>query len=429
MSKFQLILTGLFIAFIIMGVLVFAFTSGKGVTPSNITVWGTVPQEVFTSVLGRSPLAKDKTVVISYVEKTNEAFNKDFIEALASGEGPDVVFLSQDQILKNKGKLYTIPYSTITARDYKDTFIQESELFMNDKGVVALPVYVDPMVLYWNRDVFNNAGIAQPPAFWDQFYTLSQQLTVKDGALNISKATIALGGYKNVTNAKDIIATLIMQAGNPIIANISNTPRSTLPDYFDQPVAPAVSALTFYTEFSNPAKQFYSWNPSLPDSINEFISGDLATYIGFASELYPLRAKNPNLNFDVTALPQTRNTGTKLTFGRIQGAAIVKTSRHIAGAYTVVSGLTATDTMTDFASTLHLSPTRRALLVKTPSNPYQSVFNQSALYANGWRDPDTLVTDQIFERIVSTITSGQVRIERAINSAHYELQDLISKMK
>ncbi len=427
MSKFQLILTGVFGAFIVIGVLVFSFARTNSKVVSNIVVWGTIPQEVFDSVLYQSAIGKDKTLSIRYVAKNEATFDTEFIEALASGTGPDAVMLPQEGILKNRTKLFTVPYASYPERNFKDTFIQEAELFLTPGGVLAVPVFVDPLVMYWNRDTFNNASLPKPPAFWDEFYDLSQKLTTKDGALNITKATVAFGGWKNVSNAKAIISALLMQAGSPIVGLSGTQAVASLTQQSDALVSPANAALTFYSEFSNPAKPFYSWNPSLPNSQAMFVSGDLATYMGFASEINSLRLKNPNLNFDVSTFPQSRGSANKITFGRMEAFAIVKTSKNVPAAYSAITGLASSDSVAGFQSALRVPPARRDLLSQVPNDPYSAISFNSALWARGWLDLNQKGTDGIFQKLIESITSGRLRLEVAVAAAQNELQNLLQQ--
>lgn len=427
MSKFQLILTGVFGAFIVIGVLVFSFARTNSKLVSNIVVWGTIPQEVFDSVLYQSAIGKDKTLSIRYVAKNEATFDTEFIEALASGTGPDAVMLPQEGILKNRSKLFTIPYASYPERNFKDSFIEEAELFLTPGGVLAVPLFVDPLVMYWNRDMFNNASLPKPPAFWDEFYDLSGKLTTKDGALNITKATVAFGGWKNVSNAKAIMSALLMQAGSPVVSLSGTQAVASLTQQSDALVTPANAALTFYSEFSNPAKPFYSWNPSLPNSQSMFISGDLATYMGFASEINSLRLKNPNLNFDVSALPQSRGSANKITFGRMEAFAIVKTSKNIPATYSAIIGLVSSDSALGFHNALKVPPARRDLLSQVPNDPYASIFYNSALWARGWLDLNQKGTDGIFQKLIESITSGRLRLEVAIAAAQGELQNLLQQ--
>lgn len=427
MSKFQLILTGVFAAFIIIGVMAFSLYRGSSKTVSNIVVWGTMPALAFNDVYSQSALSKDLTVSLNYVEKDPATFDAEFINALANGNGPDVVLLPHEEILQNRDKLFPIPFATLSQRNFDSIFAQEADLFVTPQGIVALPLTIDPLVLYWNRDTFNSASIANPPSYWDQLYALSQTLTAKDGAFNITKATVPLGEFNNVDNAKEIISTLLLQAGTPIVTVNGTFWQSALTNTENQTVTPAISALTFYTGFSDPSKPFYSWNRSLPDSGDIFVSGDLALYPGFASELKPLRLKNPNLNFAVAMIPQSRGGGAKITYGRMESLAVVKNSKNIAGAYAAIVSLAGAPTDALFANELGVAPARRDLLALLPADPDQSLFYSSALQAQGWLDPNAMQTSTIFGTMINSITGGTEHLETALNEANLKLQALLNQ--
>ena len=71
-----------------------------------------------------------------------------------------------------------------------------------------------------------------------------------------------------------------------------------------------------------------------------FAAGDLAFYFGFASEISKIRDKNPNLNFDVTFFPQPKGASVAVTFGRMQGLAVLKSSQNSGAAFQVISAMT-----------------------------------------------------------------------------------------
>jgi ABC-type glycerol-3-phosphate transport system substrate-binding protein len=158
-----------------------------------------------------------------------------------------------------------------TARQFKDTFIEGSEVYMAPEGVLGMPISVDPLVMYWNRQLFQDAQITEPPKYWDEFYKLASVLSKKDGALNISKSAVAFGEFGNIAHAKEIILNLAMQAGTPITVWKDNKVESVFDHQNGKPTIPAEAAVNFYTEFSNPAKPSYSWNRSLVNSTNYFL--------------------------------------------------------------------------------------------------------------------------------------------------------------
>ena len=426
MSKFQLVLTGIFGILILIGVFVFAFARPNSTPQVPVLVWGSLSESEFASVLSNLPLAKDRTVSVQYVQKRDSEFDRDFVEALAAGVGPDVVMLPQDSIVTHEKKLFVVPYDSYSERLFKDVYIEEGELLLTRTGILGFPFLIDPLVMYYNRDVLTANAIAKPPLFWDQFFELSKQLTQKDGALNVSRATVSLGEFQNVTNSKEIIATLMMQAGNTLfVRNNDGTYSSTIAGGFGQPVPPAISAINFYTEFSNPLKTSYSWNRSLPDSQLMFTSGDLVFYFGFASELQTLKQKNPNLNFDVTTLPQVRSTDNRATFGRMKALAITKNSKNPNAAFTVIAGLSSVEGIKRFAEISGLPPVRRDLLSQNPNDPNMAVFYRSALWTKAWLDPNRVASANIFRTMIESVTGGRARPTEAVDTADQSLGSLI----
>lgn len=428
MSRFQIILTGIFAFFIIAGVFVFATSGRSGEERANLLVWGSVPQSIFESVISKLPIAKDKSVSITYMYKKDEDFDSDFIEALASGVGPDVVVIAQDSMLKHRKKLMLIPFESYSERQFKDTFVEEGEIFIEPGGFIAFPFLIDPLVMYWNRDIFSGASLSQPPKYWDEFYNLSKDLTRKDGSLNITRATIALGEYGNVQNAKEILSTLIFQAGNPdIVKRVGDGYDATLENSYNQQISPSQSAINFYTEFSNPTKSHYSWNRSLPNSQTMFLSGDLAAYFGFSSEAKAIRLKNPNLNFDVAPMPQTRTSNKVITFGKIQGLAVTRTTKSLPASFKLISAISTAQAAQEFSNATGLPPVRRDLLAKGSTDGFQTLFFKSAIWSHGWLDPERAKTDKIFQEMIESITGGRARTEQAVARAQAEITKLLKQ--
>ncbi|MSR87562.1 MAG: extracellular solute-binding protein [Candidatus Zambryskibacteria bacterium] len=427
MSKFQLILLTVFGFFIIVAVMVFAIYRGAGSVQATVTVWGSIANNDFDTFLNNAGFSQDKTLTISYVEKSVESLEADFTEALAAGSGPDIIILSQDKFWKNKNKLIAIPYSSLGEKDFKDTFVQAGEVFLTAEGIYALPISIDPMVLYYNRDLLSTAGIAKPLSFWDEIYKQTLNLSKRDAAGNLIKSAVAMGETKNIDHFKDILSLLFLQAGTPITAIVGSELRSTLTDNFNLPINPAGSALDFYAEFANPTKTYHSWNRTMPEAQTRFTSGDLAYYLGFASEVTALRGKSPTLNFSVASVPQSRVAGRAITFAHIEGMAISRGSKNPTAAFLAVSKIILPENASLLSQILGLPPVRRDLLGVRPTDSIFPVFYDAALQSKVWLDPDDEGTDQIFRDMIDTITSGRARTSEIVNKASEKLDNLINK--
>lgn len=422
-----MVLIGVFVLFLIGGVIIFSAYRGNSKDAVTVVVWGTIPQNKWSEIIQATPLYQSKAYNIQYVEKSEEDFDSDFIESLASGTGPDVFMLPSEKILKHRNKIFAIPYDIYTQRQFKDSFIGGTEIYMAPEGVLALPISVDPLVMYWNRSIFTEAKVTEPPKFWDEFYNLADLISKKDGALNISRSAVALGEFSNIAHAKEIVLNLAMQAGTPVVVWNGGKAQSVFADSFGKPTNPAEAAVNFYTEFSNPAKSSYSWNRSLPDSASYFLGGDLALYFGFGSEIGNLQLKNPNLDFDVAPMPVSREGGTPVSSARFNGFAITKSSKNPNAAFSVISILSGKESASAFSKALQLPPARRDLLNKKPTEAFQSVFYDSAIRAKAWLDPSPKETDAIFKSMIESITSGRMRTGEAVSRASRELAGLLTK--
>lgn len=426
MSKFQIVLLVVFGIFIVAAVAVFSLYRGAGgVGNVTVTVWGDFSSNDFDLLLNTPPFNQDRTIDIRYVEKPRETIETEFTEALAQGIGPDLIVITQNKFWKEKAKLTLIPYSNISERDFKTTFIEESELFLDPGGLYALPLSIDPLVLYYNRDLLSAAGQARPIVYWDEIYAAAVNLSKRDAAGNLVSSVMALGEAKNIPHAKDILSLLLLQAGTPITSFVGSELRSQVSSRFNLPVLPGEAALDFYTQFSNPTKAYYSWNRSLVDAQTHFTSGDSAYYLGFASELRALRNKNPTLNFSVSLVPQSRVSGKTITFGRLRGIAISRGSRDLGAALSVATKLVSKEAALALSGILALPPARRDLLSLKPTDAIFPIFYDAALQSKGWLDPDSAATETIFREAIESITSGRVRTFEALNKIDRGIETLI----
>ena len=156
-----------------------------------------------------------------------------------------------------------------------------------------------------------------------------------------------------------------------------------------------------------------------------FTTGDLAIYFGYASEYSSLQKKNPHLNFDVTTVPQTRTANRKLTFGKVQGLAILKSSKVLSADLAAVTLLSSKEIVSTASTALNLPPVRRDLLAQKPQESYLSVFYDGALLSKGWLDPSPSETNAIFSEIVQDITSGRRKLSDAVENGNAQLLKLL----
>ncbi len=423
MSNFQTIFIGILVFFAIVGVITFAVVRGPDsntITP--VVIWGTVPQSTMDGLFSKLNEGKSDQLKVSYVEKDEATFDTDLAEAIATGHGPDIFLLAQDKIYRHSEKIAQIPFTMLTQRQFQDTYVPEGNMYVTSEGILALPFIIDPLVMFWNRDLLANASVVAPPKNWSDFVTFTKKLTQKTETSVILQSATAMGEFRNVSNATDILSTLFLQSGNTITEKGQTRWTAVLDSG-----SSADSALRFYGQFANPTNEAYTWNRSLPLSFDAFAGGKLATYFGFASELSKLREKNSNLNLDVAEMPQPKDAAVKMTFGKMFGLAILRTSPNYPSALSMINYLTSSEVIKAFADVSGLPPVRLDLLATPPQDPIATVFYSSALRSRAWFNPNPTEVKNIFQRMIETVSSGQEKYSDAIGQAEQSIRLLFTQ--
>lgn len=424
LRPFHLIVLAIFGFSAILGLILFANFGGVGGNAQalgRVVIWGTLPQANMDAVLQTISANNDAYKEVSYLEVPAQNFSTRLSDALASGEGPDLALMPLEQVYAERNKLQIIAFSSIPQRTFIDSYLPLFELLLTSEGTYGVPFLADPLVLYYNRTILSSASIVNVPSVWEGVAGLAPTLTVRDNGGTISKSTIALGEYTNIENARAIVSLLLLQSGTPITEMTAQGARAALQGEKNFGSTPAESAVSFYTQFADPAKTVYSWNRSFSNSRQAFISGDVAFYIGFASELSYIRSANPNLSFDIAQVPQPASATARTTYGQGYVFVLPKQAQNSQGAFIVANDFTANAPMQSAANAFYMAPARKALLSTSPNSTYEPIIYASALTARSWLSPSPVVTDGIFAGMIGNITSGRLDVSQALNAAQQSL--------
>jgi ABC-type glycerol-3-phosphate transport system substrate-binding protein len=425
-NTFQIIILGAFIIFALIGVVLFAspnlLPNSSERQPISFTVWGEWDSDVVTQMLDIVGITDDENVTISYTSVPSDQFQERIINALARGEGPDVVLLPHTKLLPLSDLTTVIGEDFYPARQFRNTFVEGSEVFLSSQGVRALPLAVDPLVMYWNRDILTKHGYTSPPKSWSETSSYIQQITQADDAGNISTAGIALGTVENISYVKEILSSLFLQAGSSIVTESAN---GVLVSSLRGDVAVA-SAIGLYVQYANPDTSVYTWNNSFASDLTAFTSGQLAFYLAPASQINKLRQRNPNLNFDVTSIPQLSD-GQRRGYGDFYGFAILNRAPNKAGILTILQELTAQPAAEAIARNSYYTPVRKSVLAAGAGDPYSQVFFDAAVISRGWLEPDSAASREIFSDIIRDVTSGRRSTTRSLLMADTALGNLLDQ--
>ena len=427
-SFFQGILFGTFGLAALIGLFVFAThtsTSNNASGIGTVVIWGTLSKAGIEATLAATGQIDPtfKNAAVSYVQKSPSTLASDLASAIATGNAPDLVLASQEELHTLTKFIAPVSLSTLPARTFTSAFVGEGGILaaQNGAGYWGVPFLVDPLVLFTNRAILASNGIAKPPATWEALVGLVPRIAQLTPSRQITRGLIALGTYDNVHNARGILSSLFLQTGVPVSGYASNGVLSS--DLGSSSSGQAV--LGFYTQFTDPSKVSYTWNASLNDSQQSFLAGDLALYLGYASEARFLRAANPNLDFDVAPLPQPGTATTKTAYGLLYSFMIPRGSANAAGAYQVAALLTNSSEQDAAAANTGLAPAALSVLGTSPADPIAAVAYAEALYTRGWLSPAPADTDAVFSGMIGNVISGRLNLQSALVSAERSLSSLL----
>ncbi len=432
MSKIQALIIGIFVLALVGGVVAFATFKGGGgeATLPPLTIWGTMPAEQVEAFLGEVRLKVNDTLQVTYVEKSKTTFDRDYTEALAVGQGPDALLVTDDLIFKNRAKITVLPYTAVPERTFRESFLEAGESLMTPAGVLGLPFAADPLVMYWNRDIFASESLREPPKFWSEFPALAEKLTKKTSTGVITRSFVPFGEYQNVPTAKLALSALFYGAGTPIAKLTAQGYESALQDTAVGSNRPAAQdALRFFTDFANPAKPVYTWNRSLPSAFSRFSAGDSALYFGLVSEYAQIARANPNLNYEVALPPQLGGTLRKAAAGNLWVLAVARSAKDQPGAFAGISILTGQPAGQVVASLGTVAAARRDVGAPAGAKVQASVAADTATIMRSWPDPDFTGTDTIFRDMIESVSTGRLTVENAVARAHGTLTNLLSGVR
>ncbi len=270
---------------LIIGLVIIFLTKGKKKTePITLTYWGLwEPESVVQGMI--ADWEKDNpNIKVQYIKQDKNDYRARLQSAFSRGEGPDIFRFHATWLPVLKNDLAPLPNTVVASLGLDDNYFPiVVDLLKTGGQFYGVPLMIDTLALYYNKDILDAAN-KSPPITWWGLENLAKELTVRPDQ-RISLAGVALGTTNNVDHWSDIIGLMIYQnGGRP-----------------DEIGALVEDVLKYYLRFKNTAKV---WDETLPNSTLAFSNGKLAFYFGPSWRVFNLLEANPNLNFGITTVPQ-----------------------------------------------------------------------------------------------------------------------------
>lgn len=430
LTRSQLIIIGsaLLIILFIIGVatgIIPGLRSNRERPPElTLTIWGIDSRVLFNdNILGYTALRPN--VRVNYEEINPATYEQDLINALAAGRGPDVVMFHNSWLPKHYNKIVPVKSEQLLLSSLQQQFPEVIEQdFAPDGQIFALPLYIDTLALLYNRDTFDRTGIALPPKDWLEFQSLIPKLIQKNEVGNITRPAAAIGGSgASIDKASDFLMLLMLQAG----ARMTNEDftQATFAQNIGE-FLPGVDALNFYTKFSDPRDEFYTWNDSQEYSLDNFARGNTAIIFNYAYQQENIRDKNPFLNFRPAEMPQPSGSVRAVNFPDYWGLAVTNNSKNPDWAWDLILYFTANETAAEnYLTVSNRPPALRTLIQKYANHPDLGVFARQALSARSWPRIDKVLVDNLFSDMIRATITGQLDLSAAVVQAERQITELM----
>ncbi len=260
----------------------------KSSSQVTLTYWGLwQDSSVMQGIIGDFE-RENPNIKIDYSRQDVKQYREKLATRLQNNTGPDIFAIHNTWLPMFSSSLLPMSSDVITQEVFSKNFypVVQKDLARNG-AIYAIPLGIDTLSMYVNTQLFQAAGVSVPTN-WQDFISVSRQLTVKDETGKIQTSGAALGTFDNIAHAPDIISLLLVQNGAKL-DDLSSTLKQ------------ASDALSFYTSFA--AGEASVWDATLEPSMISFAKGSLAMYFGYSWDFFSIKAANPNLQFDIVPVP------------------------------------------------------------------------------------------------------------------------------
>jgi len=266
----------------------------------SLEMWGIFDDSaVYTTPIQEFLKLNPNVKTITYRKLPVETYKEDLINAFAIGKGPDIFMIRNSWRGAFEDKTAPAPATLISEQEYRNRMVDVAadDFIGTDNKIFGVPLSVDSLALYYNKDIFNIAGIARPPETWDEVIADVRLLNSIDQFGTFTRSGIALGTGSNINRSSDILTVLMMQLG----ADIGEGGQKKTVNFFGDG---SKEAFDFYAQFSQVKSDVYSWNARQDYSLDAFYKGNLAMMVNYSYQYDAIKQKNAKLNIGVAPLPQ-----------------------------------------------------------------------------------------------------------------------------
>lgn len=418
MTRKQLLVIAGGVVAIVIVLLIFGFIKAPKASPATLKIWGLDDEGDFQELLANYK-KENKHITIIYEKKSLADYEAELINAFAADRGPDIWLIHNTWLPKHKDKIKELPNELLSFSDFRNNFVEVVEKDLTDENkIYALPLYVDTLALFYNKDILNSAGIPLPPDTWEELIADLDNLVQRNQWGGIEQAGAALGTAENIDHSTDILALLMLQNGTKMINEDKESATFDESIYAEgKTYQPGQDALRFYTDFSNPSKRTYTWNRQMSYSLDAFIEGKVVMMFNYSNQIPAIKDRAPYLNFGISPMLQIKARNFDIDYANYWAFTVSKKTRVIQEAWKFILYLSQKENAKKYLETVNRPTARRDLVNWQKDDLELGVFAKQSLSAQTWCQVDPSAIETIFANAIESVVLGRANVTKAIQAA------------
>ena len=319
--------------------------------------------------------------------------------------------LERDYFIDLKDKIYN-------DLDTSLIFLKPIEDYKNSKGeIIAFPNFLISSVLFYNKDIFDNAKLSYPDSTWtyDDFLQAAKKLTRdKDGDGIIDEWGIQL-------NYSPFLDVLLYAFGGGVLSPDRKRPMIDKPE--------SIEAIKFFVDLYKVHKVAPVPNPAAMSNTVAFLSGKFAMAI---ISNYVTKFKSVNFRWDYTYPPKGR--AGRVSIRNSIGFGIPKTSKNKEAAWIFLKWLI--ESLPPQYSTMAegIMPNNKKLATSKYFLEGEPICNRKILpdlqenYSiNYTRTSFAELKDYGFQSAIERAISGKYTIEEAAKRGNKNIEEVLKR--
>lgn len=349
-----------------------------------------------------------------------EQYNTKVASSVPSGEGPNVINLYYGWLPTyiDSGYLQALPDSTFSNEVIEDEFFSLVSAAKFDGSYYALPTAVRSLALFWNKDLFEKAGLdpEDPPETVDELVEYAKKLTETDKN----------GNYLQTGLTMELRAQMHHWLREVLIRQYGGAPYNadgTQVMYNNQT---GYDAFEFFVDLNR--KENIGMPNFMTDDVTAFKSGMMGMTIDGSFRLGTLDPIE-SLNYGVTELPAMNGERYNFASFWANGITSFTSGKELEASVKFLDFLTSDTAMSMWLENVGELPAKQALAMtdEFKNDPKYGPFIRGLEYANATKFIDESAQRMVWIDAYDQVLLNDMSIQDAVDQAAETEQQVLDK--